>query len=124
MVNEVFGWILVLVALLLGLYLGVKFQSEDWLGGYDAFPRRMLRLSHISLAALGALNILFAQTASRVSLDHFLMRVASVCFMAAAVLMPASCLWLAFRRKGFSIFVLPVGCLLTALILTIGGLLR
>lgn len=124
MVNEVFGWTLVLASLLMGLYLGVKFQRDDWLGGYNAFPRRMLRLGHISLAALGTLNILFAQTAGRISLGHPLTRAASLCFMAGAVLMPVSCLWLAARRRGFSIFLFPIGCLFAALVLTIGGLRR
>jgi ethanolamine transporter EutH len=124
MVNEAVGWILVLASLVLGLYMGVKFQREDWLGGYNAFARRMVRLAHIALAALGALNILFAQTVPSLQLDAPLVRTASVCFVIGAVSMPTSCLWLATRRRNFGVFVLPVVCLLTGLILTIGGLLR
>jgi ethanolamine transporter EutH len=123
MVNESVGWILVLGSLVLGLYMGLKFQREDWLGGYNGFARRMVRLAHIALAALGVLNILFAQTASRLRLDAPLVRAASVCYIAGAVSMPASCLWLAARRRNFGVFAFPIGCLLTALILTIGGLL-
>ena len=77
MVNETVGWILVLGSLVLGLYMGLKFQREDWLGGYNGFPRRMVRLAHIALAALGVLNILFAQTAPRLHLEAPLVNAAS-----------------------------------------------
>src|SRR3990172_9360984 len=63
MSNELFGWISVLGGLVMGLVMGVKFQREEWLGGYGAFPRRMVRLAHVALVALGMLNIQYAQSA-------------------------------------------------------------
>ncbi len=122
--NEVFGWLAVLAGVALGLLMGVRFQCEDWLGGYDAFARRMVRLAHVALAAIGMLNIQFAQSLPRLHLSAELLRVASIALMAAAVLMPACCLWIARQRRHFEIFAAPVGCLAAALILTIGGLLR
>jgi hypothetical protein len=122
--NEVFGWISVLASLVMGLVMGVKFQREDWMGGYAAFPRRMVRLAHVALAALGMLNVLFAQSLPRLHLSPALARTASFAFMAAAVLMPACCLLLAKRRRHFGLFALPVFSLALALTLTIGGLLR
>jgi ethanolamine transporter EutH len=124
MLNELFGWVWVLAALGLGVVMGLKFQREDWLGGYSSFPRRMVRLAHVAFAALGMLNILFAQEAARLRLDASLAQAASISFIAAAVLMPAACLWLAVRRRYFGIFALPIACLAAGLILTIGGLLR
>lgn len=121
--NEAIGWVAVLASLATGLYMGVKFQCEDWLGGYNAFPRRMVRLAHVALAALGMLNILFAQSLPKLHLSPVLADVASYAFMAAAVLMPACCLWLPARRRHFEIFALPILCLATGLSLTIGGLL-
>lgn len=122
--NETFGWFSVLGSLVMGLYMGVKFQREDWLGGYNAFPRRMVRLAHIALAALGMLNIQFAQSLARLHLTPNLAKAASISFIAAAVLMPACCLLLAARRRHFEIFALPILSLATGLTLTIGGLLR
>jgi hypothetical protein len=104
--------------------MGMRFQREDWLGGYNAFPRRMVRLAHVALVALGILNILYAQSTARQHLSSTLAGVASIAFMGAAVLMPACCLLLAARRRHFEFFAAPVGCLATGLILTIGGLLR
>lgn len=124
MVNETFGWISVLAGLAMGLYMGLKFQREDWLGGYNAFPRRMVRLAHVALVALGVLNIQFAQSLPRLHLDATTSVTASYAFMAAAVLMPACCLWMAVRRSHFEIFAAPVSCLATGLVLTIGGLIR
>ena len=122
--NEIFGWISVLGSLAMGLVMGIKFQREDWLGGYNAFPRRMVRLAHIALAALGMLNILFAQSQARLEMAAATARIASVSFVAAAIFMPACCLYLAARRRHFEIFALPIFSLATGLILTIGGLLR
>ncbi len=51
MINEICGWIFVFGGLVMGLVIGVKFQREDWLGGYNAFPRRMVRLAHVALVA-------------------------------------------------------------------------
>ena len=124
MVNETFGWISVLVGVALGLYMGVKFQREDWLGGYGSFPRRMVRLSHVALVALGMLNIQFGQSRSRLALGPSAAGAASVAFICAAVLMPACCLWLAARRRHFELFAAPIACLAAGLILTIGGLMR
>jgi hypothetical protein len=121
--NEAFGWISVAASLLVGLVMGVKFQREDWLGGYNAFPRRMVRLAHVALAALGMLNVLFAQALPRLDLAPGLAYVASFAFVTAAVLMPACCLFLAARRRHFGIFALPVLSLALGLTLTIGGLL-
>ncbi len=124
MANEIFGWMSIFAALAAGVYMGVKFQDENWLGGYAAFPRRMIRLAHVALAALGALNIFFAQSAPHLRLAPPLMLTASMALMAGAVTMPLACVWLAVRRRNFPVFALPVGCLAAGLIITIGGMLR
>ena len=122
--NELFGWISVLGGLVMGLVMGVKFQREEWLGGYGAFPRRMVRLAHVALVALGMLNIQYAQSASRLHLGPRWESVASLAFIAAALLMPACCLWMAARRRHFEIFAAPIVCLATGLVLAIGGIVQ
>ena len=67
--NETFGWLWVALGLLSGTILGLRFQREDWLGGYASHRRRLVRLGHISLFGLGFLNILFAHTLGRIRLD-------------------------------------------------------
>ena len=124
MSNELFGWGSVLASLAMGLYMGLKFQRDDWLGGYSSFPRRMVCLAHVALAAIGMLNIQFAQSLPRLHLSGGMLTAASIALMAAAVLMPSCCLWMAWRRSHFEIFAAPVLCLATGLGLTIGGLIR
>jgi len=51
--NWMLGWGLVLAGFLSGAAIGLSFHREDFLGGYTSFPRRMLRLGHVALIALG-----------------------------------------------------------------------
>ena len=124
MTNELAGWGAVMASLAMGLYMGLKFQREDWLGGYGSFPRRMVRLAHIALAAIGILNIQFAYALPRLRLNPALAETASLALMAAAVLMPACCLWMAWRRSHYAIFAAPFLCLVMGVGLTMGGLIR
>lgn len=124
MYNETFGWFSILAGFFLGLYLGIKFQREDWLGGYSALPRRMVRMAHIAMVALGMLNVQFGQSLHRMELSPWLAGVASWALIAGALLMPASCLWIALGSRRFEIFAAPITCLVAGLLLTVGGHLR
>ena len=57
--NFIAGWWLILSAFLTGAAIGLGFHREQFLGGYGAFRRRLVRLGHIALAALGGLNVLY-----------------------------------------------------------------
>ena len=59
-VNWYVGWSLILAAFVSGAGIGLFFHREDFWGGYASFRRRIVRLGHIALAALGMLNVLFA----------------------------------------------------------------
>ena len=54
------GWIGICVGCAAGAAQGLFFHDENWLGGYNSWARRMLRLGHISLVGLGLLNLAFA----------------------------------------------------------------
>lgn len=58
MLNWYFGWSSILCAFISGAIIGLFFYREDFLGGYQAFRRRILRLGHIALAALGMMNVI------------------------------------------------------------------
>src|SRR6266540_3316662 len=58
--NWQFGWWLLLFAFVTGAGLGLFFHRDDFLGGYNSFRRRIVRLGHIALAALGMLNVIFS----------------------------------------------------------------
>ena len=112
-INLYVGWIAILIGLLAGATIGLFFHVETWLGGYQTWPRRMVRLTHISLVGTGLLNLAFA-----VSVDHletgYTPRVASVLFVVGAVAMPTVCLLSAWRAALRHLFFIPVASLVVA----------
>jgi hypothetical protein len=117
--NWLFGWVLILLSFLTGALLGMGFYRNEFLGGYDSFRRRIIRLGHIALAALGALNILYSLGPQNARFGT----TTSIGLMAGGVLMPAIC-FLSGWRAGFRrLFFLPVICLIVAVVCVIlGGL--
>lgn len=122
LINEACGWLLVGLGIAAGIWMGIGFRQDGWLGGYDAWPRRLVRLGHIALIALGMLNILFAQSAARIALSLVWLDIAGWSLVAGAVLMPTCCAIAAFRRGAVGLFVLPVVCLGVGVTVTWVGL--
>jgi len=58
---DVVWWLGVALGIIGGAWLGLHYDREGWLGGYGALRRRLIRLGHIALIALGLLNILFCK---------------------------------------------------------------
>lgn len=111
--NFVAGWWLVLAAFLSGAAIGLGFHREDFLGGYGSFRRRLLRLGHLALAALGILNLVYG-VSPLPRADASAGGTAGVLLVAGAVAMPAVCFLTAWRpifRHGFFI---PVTLLIGA----------
>jgi hypothetical protein len=118
MINWYVGWGLILAAFVTGAGLGLFFYREDFLGGYASFRRRIVRLGHIAMAALGMINILYSLSAfaSNASLQS---QVASLGFIVGGVTMPAVC-FLSGWHSGFRRwFFIPVGALIIAVIETL-----
>lgn len=132
--NLIVGWGMILLAFLIGAYLGIRAQNENWLGGYASLKRRLIRLGHIALAALGMLNIIvwilfrmvphFPQVmprgvplgiSSRFSglegiarLPDNLRLVLFLCFVVGAILMPMVCFLSALDFRWRYLFPIPV----------------
>ena len=99
----------------------MRFHEDGWLGGYASFPRRMLRLGHVALIALGLLNVVAARSLSEGQLGDGARLTASIALGLGAVLMPATCLAVAFRPRLRPAFALPIAALLTGVGLLIRG---
>lgn len=112
------GWSLILTAFLSGAIIGLYFHREDFLGGYSSFRRRILRLGHIALAALGSINVLYGLSAeaSESSLET---HIASLGFIIGGVTMPAVCFLTAWRVGFRQLFFIPVSALIIAVIQTL-----
>ena len=114
------GWGMVLAAFVGGAVIGLGFHRDDFLGGYTSFRRRLWRLGHIALAALGMMNVLFALGPWPAAGSTF-GRAASVCFIAGGVLMPLVCFLAGWRERFRHLFVLPVTTLILAVVFTLWG---
>lgn len=126
MVNEAFGWVWFLMGMLSGAVLGLGFAREGFLGGYGSWERRLLRLGHVSFFGLGLINILFAHSVARVSLDAPWPMVASVSLVVGGVTMPVCCGLSAWKKPLKVMFPIPVVALLvgtgiTAVGIVLGG---
>ncbi|MGA2245729.1 MAG: hypothetical protein ABSH48_12075 [Verrucomicrobiota bacterium] len=110
-----------------GLGLGLFFHRENWLGGYGSFKRRMYRLAHISFFGLGAVNLLFWLTLSRIATLETLATVvttASWAFIVGGIAMPLCCVVMAHFPKAHLIFAVPVVSLILGGVLTLAILTR
>ena len=120
--NLVFGWMWVLVGIVVGGVVGIFFAKEEFMGGYGSWRRRMVRLGHIAFMGMAAVNIGFALTVRMLGSVHTdWVCVASVCFLIGGVGMPVVCLlsaWKKWWRHGFALPVcaLGVGVVFTILI--------
>jgi len=124
LINEVFGWFWITFGFLSGMMIGMRFQKEEWLGGYGSHPRRLLRLGHISFQGLGILNILFAHSLARINLEPNLLNLASWSFIVGGVAMPICCSLMARERRWQFLFAVPVISLTSGAVLTLIGLIR
>ena len=112
-INLLAGWIGVYLGFITGAFIGLFFHNENWLGGYASWPRRMIRLGHISFFGLALINFEFVFTVSYLKLEHFL-HISSILFILGAVTMPLCCFLSAFRKSLKFLFSVPVTCLLLA----------
>ena len=55
-INLYFAWAWMLTGMIAGAVTGLFFHQRDWLGGFDSWRRRMVRLAHISFLGTGLLN--------------------------------------------------------------------
>jgi hypothetical protein len=122
-VNLYFGWIWITAGFVSGAILGLFFYDPAWLGGYDSWRRRMVRLGHIAFIGTGLLNVAFVFTfAGRAS--HSPPPIASCLFVVGATTMPLVCFLSAWRDGFRFLFPVPVASLIGAgLSLVVQGLL-
>jgi hypothetical protein len=119
-INWYAGWGLLLAAFVSGAGIGLMFHDESFWGGYGSFRRRIARLGHISLAALGMLNLLFAVTVAQRSAQA---QVASILLIVGAVTMAGTCFLTGWRTFFRHLFFIPVLSLVSAVVLVLlGGL--
>lgn len=119
--NLIGGWIGMLAGVISGAVAGLFFHQEGWLGGYGSYPRRMMRLGHISFFGIGFLNLFFAATVREIFLPPLYVTVASNALIVGAIAMPACCFLSAWRKPFRHFFPIPVVAVLTGILAILIG---
>jgi hypothetical protein len=120
LLNWYFGWGLILSAFVTGALLGLFFHRDDFWGGYSSYRRRIVRLGHIALAALGMMNVLYGLSPWP---DNYSPEAgwASICFVIGGVTMPGVCFLSGWWKPLRLLFFIPVTALILAVLFTLRG---
>lgn len=111
------GWIGICVGCVAGALQGLFFHNENWLGGYNSWTRRMLRLGHISLVGLGLLNLAFALSMTALGITVGTLWPSRL-LLAGAVSMPLLCYLSAFKSDFRHLFFIPALSVIAAAAMT------
>jgi len=122
--NLILAWLWIVIGFALGLYFGLNFHKDEWLGGYASFQRRLYRLGHISFFGLAVVNFLFYLTTRHLTHASFAATVASCEFALGAVSMPVCCFIMAHRPRFRALFLIPVVSLIAAGTLTLWEIIK
>ena len=106
LINIQVAWAGFLLGCVAGAVTGLFFHDPEWLGGYASWPRRMIRLGHISFFGLGLLNLFFALTARTLGMETGLGAVSKLLIL-AAIAMPAVCYLSAWKKPFRHLFFIP-----------------
>ncbi len=96
------AWCSILGGALSGMVMGLwsfngPFPTPEWIGDYDALPRRFLRLAHVAMFALGLLHMLVARQITSAPVSPKIDRLGLDAMVVGNVLMPtiliAAALW-------------------------------
>ena len=120
-VNLVLAWFWILLSFVSGGLTGMnfKFLRDDWLGGYTGLRRRLYRLGHVALFALGMVNLMFYITFSNLGNTDLTLVWASWGFVIGALTMPAACYLIAHHPRLKYLFYIPSTSLIIAGLLTL-----
>lgn len=91
-------------------------QQEHWLGGYACRSRRLVRLGHIALVALGALNVVWPLTTTARASPP-LGGVIETCFLLGGLTMGPVCFLTAWRWWCRVFFLVPASVLILGAVL-------
>ncbi|HJU83240.1 MAG TPA: hypothetical protein VJ600_03440 [Holophagaceae bacterium] len=116
------AWMSIALGMGTGAFQGLFFHREDWMEGYDSWPRRLMRLGHVSFFGLAFLNLAFAETLRLLGPQAHVAPL-SWALLAGAVGMPAVC-YLAAWRKPLRLLFYPLVTAMvgSAVLFLLGGL--
>lgn len=118
--NILVAWAGILCGVLGGAAQGLFLHSDEWLGGYGSWRRRLMRLGHVSFFGIAFLNLAFATTAAQAGWAPR-SAVPGLALAATQGLMPLGCYLAAWRKPLRHAFVVPVGCVVIGIVGLMAG---
>jgi hypothetical protein len=118
--NYFAGWGMVLGAFVTGAAIGLFFHRPEFWGGYASFRRRLVRLGHIAMAALGMMNVLYSLCPWPAE-GRWNASWAGALWIVGGLTMPAACFLTGWRECFRHLFAVPVAALVGAVVLTLVG---
>ena len=105
LINLQAAWIGFFLGCVSGAIPGLLFHHIEWMGGYDSWRRRLVRLAHISFFGLGFLNALFYLSAKSLGIEDA--GITSILFLVGAAAMPLVCYLSAWKMVFRHLFFIP-----------------
>ena len=115
------GWLGMACGVASGAIIGLFFHRDEWMGGYQSYRRRLIRLGHISFFGLAFVNFCFAFTQHVLPLPPSYDRVAMWGLLMGAIAMPTCCFLSAWRKPFRHLFFIPVAGVLTGIVCELIG---
>jgi len=118
--SRAIAWTSLLLGAASGLVIGLwsfggPLPEPGWVGGYTELPRRLLRLGHIALFALGMINFMLTRQLAASGLGAGTIRVALAAMNVGNVLMPTLLFAAVMRPEVKYLLALPALALALAL---------
>lgn len=104
-------WTAIVCGIISGAIIGLFFRKDNFLGGYNSWSRRMLRLGHISFFGLGFINFLFLFSIEYLNQGNFSKTEFTwlPIFLILGLITMPTCCFLSAWKKGFAnFFAIPV----------------
>lgn len=123
------AWSSIVLGAVTGLVLGLwsfggPVPTPEWIGAYDALPRRFLRLAHIALFALGMLHLMAFRQISATPVSAGLDRMALQAMAFGNIAMPLTLVAAACWEPSKFLTPLPALALTFAFAVTAAGAVR
>ncbi len=104
------GWAGMMMGVLSGAVIGLLFHRKNWLGGYAAQPRRMVRLGHISFFGIGLINLFYGLSIAPMHIPAEAAMTGAWMLLGALITMPICCFLTAWKPAARHLFPIPVIC--------------
>jgi len=112
------AWIGIALGFISGAIIGLFFYKDQWMGGYNSWQRRLVRLGHISFFGIAFINFMYVISNSYLKIEEQF-PIISILLIIASITMPLVCFLSAYKMNFRQLFFIPATSLITGSLLYI-----